>query len=561
MEYLEFEMGNWRDNVSLMGLMNILDHSGKSYEFSLGKETILVPIKDLEGFEKDYFNYFSDIYEDHLPWARIVNYEKALLSYLENLEEVDEKKLENLNDFIDIVKDYLRRDNYKKVYDLIDEDMDLEEKVKNLKKIRLRKKENIEERLEEVEEEVKKSLKIIDYCKQEDAKKYLRAKGVIYSFINRGMDGVSFLNPQTRERDVFVDYREYFLKTTLDYFEEDKKDYKYQCFSCGGKIKSLNSPDMNLVKDTGFDQTRKSSYIWNHESDFVICPKCLFLYSCFSAGFNYSPYEGIFINANYNLEDLRKVNKELSSNVKNLENTRAASYRALVNSIDRQYERHIDYELNDIQVIRYQDDEYRFNTLSKENLRIIRDSRIYLDEIKNAGFKSINSYFNIYDLVLDRIFNSQNLFSLINYLLVNYISETFSFTKFYNTFHIGMLNNINCQILKEVESVKIENIEELNSFARREGYYLKEEYLKKMGIDRTENRMKSISYRLLNSLKTGNYKYFMDIVLNSYMYVDKKLPMRMSEVINSREHLSIIGYSFVNGLNSYAKKGEKEDEE
>src|SRR5699024_10633217 len=117
-------------------------------------------------------------------------------------------------------------------------------------------------------------------------------------------------NPQTREKDIFVDYRKYFIDTLLEYNEEGKEGFKYYCFSCDNPIRNINI-NMNLVKDTGFDRARKSSYVWNHESDFAICNNCLFLYSCLSAGFYYSINEGIFLNYNFNLKGLKDINRSL----------------------------------------------------------------------------------------------------------------------------------------------------------------------------------------------------------------------------------------------------------
>lgn len=47
-----------------------------------------------------------------------------------------------------------------------------------------------------------------------------------------------FLNPQTKEKDMYKDYEEYFVKPAIDYINEDKSRYKYECFSCAGKIKT-----------------------------------------------------------------------------------------------------------------------------------------------------------------------------------------------------------------------------------------------------------------------------------------------------------------------------------
>ena len=282
---LKFELGDWRTNASLLGLIRILEHNNREYKIS---ETSLEFSQEiLDGFEEDYFKYFSDTYEKSLPWYRIVSYKDRLEKQFENMEEFSKDDLDILNKQIDLVKDYLRRSNYTKVYPLIKDADGLDEKAKEIKKINLRKKDTIEDRLEDIKLEMTRLMEIINICNQDDAKKYMRAKGVIYTHINRGIDGISFLRSQTKFIDVFEDYKDYFIKPLQENLSNEKKvKNPYECFSCGSEINTLGEAfTINLVDKTGFDETRKSSYVWNHLSDILICPKCNFLYSMISAGF------------------------------------------------------------------------------------------------------------------------------------------------------------------------------------------------------------------------------------------------------------------------------------
>ncbi len=92
---------------------------------------------------------------------------------------------------------------------------------------------------------------------------------------------------------------------------------------------------------------------------------------------------------------------------------RKLTYKALVESINKEYNDKIKYELADIQLIRYEDEKYRFNILSKKSLQIIKESKDDLNKLINCGFKEINTYFNVYELVVDRLLNNQNMFTLI----------------------------------------------------------------------------------------------------------------------------------------------------
>lgn len=563
---IEFKMGDWRTNASLLGLMNILDHGNKEYSISSDGQVLSINEEILSGFELDYFNYFVDRYEKNLPWYRIASYSQKIEKYLEKIEEIDEESLDNINEQIDTVKDYMTRNNYIKVYEFIDKDIDIEEKVKELKKIRLRQNEKIKDRLEDIRKELNKLKIITEYVNTEKARDYMGAKGAIYTYINRGIEGISFLNPQTKEKDIFVDYRKYFIDKLLEYKAKDKETFKYNCFSCESKINSLKI-NMNLLKDTGFDQARKSSYIWKHESDFAICNKCLFLYSCFSAGFYYSMNEGIYLNYNYDLNGLKKINRDLKrhsiSEINRPEN--AFSYRALVNAIEKEYTRHLEFEIRDMQIVRYKNEEYRFNLLSKDALEIIKKSKSDLDAIINAGYREgKQNHFSIYDLALSRVFNNQNLFSLIHVLIVNLISQRVGIMKYYNMYHITRLLNINSRIIREGDIViKGKDIGKLTDNSRSSGYYLRRDYNNYMNNDfkRVDNRMKSITYKMTNALKTNNSGSFMDVLINSYAYVGQPIPMHLVEALKDKDSLRTVGYAFVAGINSYNKDGGENNDE
>lgn len=554
---IKFELGDWRTNASLLGLIRILEHNNR--DFKINKNSIEISTKLLENFDEDYFNYFSDTYEKVLPWYRIVSYDKKLSENMKNIEQMTKDDLEELNNQIGVVKDYLRRSNYTKVYPLIKNAENLDEKAKEIQKINLKKKDEIEDRLEDISKEMIRLKEIIDICNQEDAKKHMRAKGVIYTHINRGIDGIAFLLQQTKFIDVFDDYKNYFINPLIDNIDNEKKVKKpYECFTCGSDINTVgDSFTINLINETGFDYTRKSSNVWNHMSDILICPKCNFLYSMISAGFSYSLYEGIFINYNRDIEGLKNANDAARARINHITSgdNRAISYRTIVAAVGRQNIDDLEYEESEIQIIRYKDEKYKFNILSKDVISIIKNVKGDLEALENAVYKQGNSYFSIYDQVLDRIFNGQNLFSLMNFLFVNIISKNPGITTYYNVYHLSRMNNINYEILLGGMDVEKINMKKQIFFSREDGYSLREEYLKK-GMD---NKISGISYRLLNALKTRNAESFMHNVINAYMYLNKPIPQNFTMALEDEEKLGLIGYAFVTGLNGSRQKKETED--
>lgn len=548
-EKIKIYLSDWQFNAGIVGLCNILEHAQD--EVVIEDQYVEIALEMLENFEEKYFNYFIEKYKETTPWYRIISYKPIIESHENNnFESFDKKSLDYLNDYIRMVKDYLSRNNYKKVYPFIESDKDIVSLEKELKPIRIRKKDKIEDKIDEVKDRFKILNEIIAYCNSKDGKKYIAAKGVIYNIINNGWNGICFLNPQTREHDVYKDYKEYFVDKTIDYLKADKEKFKYNCFICDRKIKNMNN-DLSFLNETGFDVNRKTSHVWDFTNDVAICDLCKLVYSCLPAGFVYAYDKGIFINSNTSVDDLLRVNRKLRDDVlkKDDNDYRSLTYRALVNAINEQHSLKIQYELQDIQIVRYEDERYRFNILSKEVLKVIRESKKEINSLINTGYREVRTYFNIYDLTINRLLNNHNMFTLIHKLLMYKITNSQSITTYYHMGHVMNLNLINVNYLKGVEGVdKVKENRELVKKARAYGYYLRQEYLNK-DPDADKNKIRGISYRLLNALKTRNTEMFMHNIITSYMYVGETIPKKLTIALESEEMLGIVGYAFVTGLN------------
>ena len=548
-EKIKIYLSDWQFNAGIVGLYNILEFAGD--EIIKGEDYIEIDIDQLERFEEKYFNYFIDKYKETTPWYRIVNYKHIMESHENNMfQNFNIESLSYLNDYIRMTKDYLTRNNYVKVYPFIKSDKDIVSLVKELKPIPVKKTDKIENKIDEVKDRFKTLNEIIDYCNSEDGKKYIAAKGVIYNVINNGWNGICFLNPQTKELDVYKDYKEYFVDTAVAYLKADRSKFKYNCFICDRKMANMKN-DLSFLNETGFDVARKTSHVWEFANDVAICDLCKLVYSCLPAGFVYAYDKGIFINSNTSVENILRVNSRLRDDVLKIkdDNNRSLTYWAQVNAINEQHSSKVQYELQDIQIVRYENEKYRFNILSKDILKVIRESKKEIDSLLNTGYKEIGTYFNIYDMTIDRLLNNYNMFTLIHKLLVYRITKSQSITTYYHMGDVMNLNIINVNYLKGVEGVdKVKQNRELVKKARAYGYYLRQEYLKK-DPDADKNKIRGVSYRLLNALKTRNAEMFMHNIITSYMYIGEPIPKDLTIALESEEDLGIIGYAFVTGLN------------
>jgi CRISPR-associated protein Cst1 len=202
----------------------------------------------------------------------------------------------------------------------------------------------------------------------ENMKKYIYSKNIIYDVINHFWSDVSFLNSQTKEKDVYKDYKNYFLwnlELFLELKQGESNKFKYNCFICNKKIKATTKPkfekkenpfgsyDINWINNTGVDTSRKPHF-WNFNNDVQICPICNLVYSCIPAGFTFLNRKGIFINDNSNAETLIKINSiSLSDgNLKNIEDLENKSYFKIIDEMEQANVNQTKREIENIQVVK-----------------------------------------------------------------------------------------------------------------------------------------------------------------------------------------------------------------
>ena len=561
MSEIVIELGTWQYNAGIAGLCNILEKNG--IEINIHEDKLIFNSEEelkkaLENFEEKYFNYLIEKYEKTLSWYKIVSYKEELQDIKNNFEILDEKKFQELDKYIkEILKYYIKSASYKAAYELIGGNIDPLQLEKELKPVSIKKNEKISDKKEDILKMIDKALVLIEYC--EKGKEYLAGKNVIYTLIKNAWNGVCFLNPQTKEKNFYKDFKNYFVDTALSYLDEDKSKYKYECFVCDNKIKNFDN-DFSFLNETGFDTARKPSHAWNFLNNTGMCPLCRLIYSCIPAGFSYVYGNGIFINSNQSLTELLRVNrlvyeKIYNHNTKN-EGNSSLTYRALAEALKDEKEENLKYELADIQMVRYENEKYYFNILSKNIIKIIKNSKNDLDFLTKAWYREINTDFRIYEEVMKRLLNNENLFTLIYKLLFYKVSREKDCH--FTANHVMNILNINYRILEGVGLM--ENREKFNREAKAAGFYLREKYINK----KAEHKIPGLCYRILNGIKTNNRKMVMDTIFNMYLYVESPVSNVIAKMLDDDKSLEQFGYGFTAGFlsgkqneNSKADGGEE----
>ncbi|PKM86173.1 MAG: type I-B CRISPR-associated protein Cas8b1/Cst1 [Firmicutes bacterium HGW-Firmicutes-12] len=546
-ETIRITLGDWQWNAAMIGFINIVGKDNVSF---VGTDAIEFSSKVLDDFENKYFSYLINTYEKTLSWYKIVGYKNKLSAYESNFESFDLKDLKDLNKYIKDVKRYIKSNSYKSSYELINVDIDmlsLERQLVNIKEPKIHQFEADRIRvITEVEQALTVLWQVINYCENPGGKRYIRAKNVIYTLIKNAWNGVSFLNAQTKEKDMYIDYKKYFVEEVFDYLKADKTKCKYTCFVCDAPIKDMKN-DLSFLNVTGFDVARKSSHVWNFQNDIAICPVCKLIYSCLPAGMMYIYDRGLYVNANIQLRDAMEINYRIKNDIlRSHEGGIRSVYKSLVSTFNQQENDAAKYELADVQIVRYENESYRFNILSRVMLEIIVECKEELNSLINTAYNENGINMQIYDEVIGRVFNNQNLFTLIHKLLYYKVSDPSKC--YFNGEHVRNLLKINQQIYSHLGGMKVEKSwEQQNDIVRNAkgaGYYLRQRYIDK-GSD---NKLTGICYRLLNALKTSKSDMFMDVVLNCYLYVNMQVPKVITDVLGEDKSFNTMGYAFIAGM-------------
>ncbi|EOX1307602.1 type I-B CRISPR-associated protein Cas8b1/Cst1 [Listeria monocytogenes] len=553
---IEVRSNDWLINAGLVGFLNIV---GKD-NVKIDGQSIYFTADLLEDFETKYFSFFIQEYKETLAWSKIVSYKEAMERFrADGFASFDEDALNNLNKYVkDVVKFYLKKANYIKVFPLINSDANVNKWLENLNTINLTKKQKWEEVKPDIVEKVEQIYTqldvIIDFCTSEKGLRYLGAKNLIYSVINKGWSGVSFLFKQTKVIDPYLDYKTTFVDPVIEYLDTDLSKAKYNCFNCNQPIKNLKL-DLSFMNEVGFDTARKTSHVWDFNNDVATCPICRLVYSCVPAGFTYVYGEGMFVNDSYGVNELHRVNERMRKSILRFNKDGINStntYQALVESITSEHENNRRYELADIQLIRYENEHYHFNLLSKKMLHIMNDSKEILKSLIRCGYNEGNLNINLYKEVIQHLMNNENLFTLIHKLI--FYKQSSVNGLYYNMWNVSGVLEINTKFLKEIEVMT--NIEERDlTNAQKSGGDFKQAYVDK----NSENKVSSITYKLLNALKLNDKNGFMDILLNSYSYLGKPVPTVFMSSFSSKETFKSIGYAFMIGVSANKTKSKNKD--
>ena len=567
-EKIELKLKDYLFNAGLLGFINILGEEAKNngeLEFDNKNRLIRFSPKVLENFEYKYFDFFIKRYGKTLTYGKILEFEKYIAEFEENgkkIRSIDELKM--INDKITFFKAKIKSESYKKAYDFIEKNgtnkiLQMEKELKKIKEP----KENVNEiSNDDVKNNLKIMKEIIGFFKKKitdkkgNVKNYLAAKNIAYVIINNAWSSVSFLNRANAAKDIYEEYKSYFVEPALEYINADKSKFKYKCTISNMPMKDYKNT-LGFLNDIGFDVNRKPSHVWNFVNDIAVTPLVTLIYSCVPAGFIYGADKGIFVNANHNIDQLCKINNGIAYNIleDESEEKNINLYKNLLKEIKKEKD-NTKYELSDIQIVKFEEGHYKFTLLSRNILKLLSENKEKLDALLDKWYLIDRRYFYLYDTTITELLNNQNLFSLINKLCYYKISKTKLSCKLKNIEDLLKINLDYIRRLKKMDKQEIiekkenkKTSEELTEkdifYIRRDAMIFREEYIRKSGNDK---KIGSLLYRLQNALRINNVDMFMDALISAHAYAGKNISSLFAKALLNDENFQTLGHGFLLGL-------------
>ena len=605
-------LNDWFYNAGIVGFLRILEDNED--EFAIRKNNYIeFDTEDIRNFHQYYFNYFFKKYNIA---ESVKNRTKNSFEYLENnIETVyeDEDKEKERKDKIKTNNKYVKEtikkqlDKIKKIdentyeeikekYDQIDKANTKQEIIEIKEKIISNiEKDNINKRLTL---NLFKSILSNTYYGQpsflnvvKTALSYEEQQKIMYKDYISNIIETGFINDSMQNKYTIEQIKEHIENTEKNSITQDiekiyskiKKDYidktktiediqKYlqekvikRCSMCENEIGlTTNYSEGNFVP-LAISSDNARNFFWNQNVKMPICDICKLILFCIPAGMTtitktikengeYREKQLLsFVNYDTGVERLYKTNINFSNKSK-YENRQENPYSELILDIVEQDKQVSMWQLENIFVVELEAEYGSYSRIEYFNIK--RYVSLFFTEYAPKTLSKIWDY--RYRLqIVDYIMKNKDIKYIINDRLRDEIKKGDQ-KNGYNSFlatQIRMILNTLKKEGKEVEDIK-KNNDKLYVI-----YNLGVQIHEELKLNNEDNKLDGYTYKMLNSIKAGNKKEFMDIIIRLHMAMGKDIsPIFIETMQTTGPDFESIGHSFLAGLisNKYEKKEEEE---
>ena len=604
-------LNEWFLNVGIIGFLRILEHNNDN--FATKKDNYIeFDTENLKKFHKYYFKYFFDRYN---VAQSVIDRTKNSFEYLENNIELvlenkeDEKKQkEKIKSNKKYIKDTIKKqlEKIKKIdeqtygeikdaYDKIDKE-ETKEGIENIKNILLNniQKENINKRLTL---NLFKSILSNTYYGQpsflnvvKTALSYEEQQEVMYidyvsnivetGFIHDILEGKysteeikEYIENQEQEGKNTKEIEKVYIKIKKDYIEKGKELGEIQkylkekvikrCCMCENEFGiTTNYSEGNFVP-LAISSDNARNFFWNQNVKFPICDICKLILFCIPAGTTnitktikengeYKEKTLLsFVNYDTSVDTLLKTNNDFSNKSK-YDNKTENPYTQLILNIIEQDKKISKWQLDNIFVVEFEAEYGAYSRIEYFNIK--RYVAEFFTQYSQRTLSRITDY--RYKLqIIDYILKNKDIKYVINERLRDELKKenpngdnSFLATETRMILNLLKKEGVTMNEIKEKDT----NLIKIYNAGVTIHQTLKD--------NKQENKLEGYIYKILNSIKSGNKREFMDIVIRMHISIGKEVPSLFIEVMQeSGLDFESIGHSFSSGLTSNYYKKEKEE--
>ena len=602
-------LNDWFYNCGIVGFLKILEHNENQFA-TIRNNYIEIDTEDLRDFNKFYFKYFFDKYN---VAESVKNRTNDAFKYLENnietaLENKEEEK--QIKDKIKTNKKYIK-DTVKKQLDKIKK-IDVQTYNEIKKQYEKIDQENTKQGIIEIKEKILENigkekinkrltlnlfksilsntyygqpsfLNVVKTALLYEEQEALMYKDYVSNIVETGfiqdiIEGrynkeeiKQYIEKTKTEGNITKEIEKIYLKIGKDYIEKNKKVEEIQkylkekviqrCSMCENEIGlTTNYSEGNFVP-LAISSDNARNFFWEQNVKMPICDICKLILFCIPAGITtitktvkeYGDYKEkqllSFVNLDTSVENLYKTNMNFG-NKSRYENRDGNPYTELILDIVEQDKQVSTWQLENIFVVEFEAEYGAYSRIEYFNIK--RYISRFFTEYSDKTLSKIRDY--RYRLqIVDYILKNKDIKYIINDRLRNELNK--ENTNGYNSF-LATRVRIILNLLKK-EDIEMEEIKKSDA---------KLKVLYNLGIQmhedlkRTGEENKIDGYTLLNSIKAGNKKQFMDIVIRIHMSMGKDVsPIFIETMQTEGLDFESIAHSFLSGLIS--NKYEKKDEE
>ena len=590
-------LNDWFYNCGIVGFLKILEHNEKQF-VTKRNNYIEIETEDLRDFNKYYFKYFYDRYNvvESVKNRTLKNFEyieSNIETPLENKEEEKQRK--------DKIKkiDEQTYNEIKEQYDKIDQEttkqgiIEIKEKIlENIGKEKTNKKLTLnlfKSILSNTYYGQPSFLNVVKTGLTYEEQEELMYKDYVSNIVETGfiqdiiegkynIEEINQYIEKTRiEGNITKEIEKIYSKIERDYIEKNKELEEIQkylkekviqrCSLCENEIGlTTNYSEGNFVP-LAISSDNARNFFWEQNVKMPICDICKLILFCIPAGITtitktvkengeYKEKQLLsFVNLDTSVKKLYKTNMNFG-NKSRYENKEGNPYTELILDIVEQDKQISTWQLENIFVVEFEAEYGAYSRIEYFNIK--RYVSRFFTQYSEQTLLKIRDY--RYRLqIVDNVLKNKDIKYAINDRLRDELNK--ENTNGYNSFLATRVRMI-LNLLKK-EDIEMEGIKKSDAKLKvlyNLGIQMHED-LKRTG---EENKIDGYTYKMLNSIKAGNKKQFMDIVIRIHMSMGKDVsPIFIETMQTEGLDFESIAHSFLAGLisNKYEKKDEDSEAE